>query len=73
MIDLGRSPVCRNGNILNEAIDVLVQGKLRQEINLKFTYPAFEPRILKDNSNEDNDASEYLYFDHLLNPCNLLT
>ena len=68
MIDLCRSTICRNGNILNETIDILVQEKLRYEVNLKFTYPAFESRTFKDNSDDGNDPSEYIYFGHLLNP-----
>ena len=72
MIDLCRPSICWNGNILNEAIDILVQGELRYEVNLKFTYPTFEPRTFKDNSNDCNDASEYIYFDHPLNPSRVI-
>ncbi len=67
MMVLGCSSLCRDGNIFDEMIGILVQEKFSYQINLDFAYPALEPGTFEDNSNNDYKGGQYIYFEHPMN------
>jgi hypothetical protein len=67
MVDLCRSPIRRNGDILYEMVNFFAEKKPGDEVNLEFTNPTFEPGTLEDNYNDDKDANQYIYSCHVLN------